>query len=142
MGNGEASPRSTTNFANNHCINGSIICDGTGTTCNNQGGNLLQTMSQANGQAIPPPSSKSIRQLRVHFRHLFNRGSRGEFGILLFCEHDGTMQQLTYPSYDSTTHTMSVTAASARSAAWDIGAYQFASGSSPNPPTGLSATVQ
>ena len=54
----------------------------------------------------------------------------------------GLCSSITYPSYDSATHTIGVMAASARSAAWDIGAYQFASGSSPNPANRSSATVK
>ncbi|MGB7601556.1 MAG: hypothetical protein WBM24_14695 [Candidatus Sulfotelmatobacter sp.] len=143
MGNGESSPRSTTNFANNHCINGSIICDGTGTTCNNLGGNLLQTMSTANKQGY---SASELEEYSPVAGCTSSTCSTVGAGVSLASSCSASMTELcssvTYPSYDSATHRMGVMAANARSAAWDIGAYQFASGSSPNPPTGLSATVQ
>jgi hypothetical protein len=49
-------------------------------------------------------------------------------------------------SYDAGTHTMNCPAqtiiARPTSGAWDVGAYQFSGASAPNPPTGLTATVQ
>jgi hypothetical protein len=143
MGNGESSPRSITNFANNHCINGSIICDGTGTTCNNLGGNLLQSMSTANKQGYTASELEEYSPVAGCTSSTCSTVGAGvDLASSCSASMTGLCNSITYPSYDSTTHTISVMAASARSAAWDIGAYQFASGSSPNPPTGLSATVQ
>jgi hypothetical protein len=143
MGNGESSPRSTTNFANNHCINGSIICDGTGTTCNNQGGNLLQSMSTANKQGYSASELEEYSPVAgCTSASCSTVGAGVDLASSCSTSMTGLCNSITYPSYDSTTHTISAMAAVARSAAWDIGAYQFASGSSPNPPTGLSATVQ
>ena len=113
MGNGESSPRSTTNFANNHCINGSIICDGTGTTCNNLGGNLLQTMSTANKQGYSASELEEYSPAYpVALPALVQRVGAGVsfWTSLLFGEsiHGVLCNSITFPSYDSTNHTMSV----------------------------------
>jgi hypothetical protein len=145
MGNGESSPRSTTNFENNHCIGTSTLCDGTGTTCNNLGGNLLQSISAANGQGY---TSSEPEEYSPASGCTSSTCSTVQAGKSLSSSCSGNLAALcnsiTYPSYNSTNHTMGANAATPRSGAWDIGAYQFAStsGSAPTPPSGLVAIVQ
>ena len=140
MGNGEASPRSTTNFQNNHCIGGSTICDGTGTTCNNLGGNLLQTMSVANGQGYTSSEAMEYSPASGCTAGTCSTVDAGA-DLTAFCSGNMTSlcNSITYPTYNAIKHTMGVSATIARpaGAAWDIGAYLFASGSVPNAPTGL-----
>jgi hypothetical protein len=147
MGNGEASPRSTTNFSNLHCIGGSELCDGTGTTCNNQGGNLLQPASTASSQGY---TASEVFQYSPAASCTPGTCSTVQAGIDQSAHCSGTMTALcnsiTYPMYDSTNHTMSMNtsapAGNSRGSTWDIGAYEFGgAGSAPNPPTGLSAVV-
>jgi hypothetical protein len=146
MGNGEPSPRSTTNFENNHCIGGAIICDATGTTCNNLGGNLLQAMSVANGQGYTATEIKEYSPANGCTSSSCSTVQAGN-NLSPFCSGNtaSLCQSISYPTYNSTNHTMGVTPANQRAsgAAWDIGAYLYASGGSgPNPPTGLAALVQ
>ncbi|MGE5057538.1 MAG: hypothetical protein ACM3WP_25530 [Acidobacteriota bacterium] len=147
MGNGEPSPRSTTNFGNNHCIGGSTLCDATGTTCNNMGGNILQAISVANGQGYT--STESLEYSPAS-GCTSSTCSTLQAGVNLTSSCSGNMASLcnaiTYPTYYSSSHTMGMGAVKGRptSGAWDIGAYQYASasGSLLNPPTGLAAFVQ
>jgi hypothetical protein len=147
FGNGESSPRSTTNFANNQCIGTSTICDGTGTTCNNLGNNLLQSVSAANGQGY---SSNELQEYSPASGCTSATCSTVQGGKSLASSCSGNLaglcNSISYPTYNSTKHTMGVTSAVPRptSGAWDVGAYQFAStsASAPNPPSGLTAVVQ
>lgn len=147
MGNGEGPPRSTTNLENNHCIGTSIVCDGTGTTCNNLGGNLSQTIAQANANTSPHFDQYTSSESQEYSPVVSTNSTVGA-GNNLSSSCSGSVTALcdsiTYPVYNSTNHTMGVRASNARSisAAWDIGAYLYASGSTPNPPTGLAALVQ
>ena len=147
MGNGEASPRSTTNFSNLHCIGGSKLCDGTGTTCNNQGGNLLQPASTASSQGY---TASEVFEYSPESSCTPGTCSTVQAGVNLSSSCSGSntalCNSITYPMYDSTNHTMSMNtsapAGNSRGSTWDIGAYEFGgAGSAPNPPTGLSAVV-
>jgi hypothetical protein len=147
MGNGEASPRSITNFENNQCIGGSTLCDATGTTCNNLGGNILQTISVANGQGYTLTESLEYSPASGCTS---STCSTLQAGVNLKASCSGNMASLcnaiTYPTYIASNHTMGMGAVNARptSSSWDVGAYQYASasGSLPNPPSGLTALVQ
>lgn len=147
MGNGEASPRSTTNFSNLQCIGGSKLCDGTGTTCNDQGGNLLQPASTASSQGY---TASEIFEYSPPASCTPGTCSTVQAGTNLSSKCSGSATALcnsiTYPMYNSSNHTMtmnsSAPAGNSRGSTWDIGAYEFGgAGSSPNPPTGLTATI-
>lgn len=147
MGNGEAPPRSTTNFANNHCVGGSKLCDGTGTTCNNAGGNLLQSMSTANGQGYTSAESEEYSPITTCTP---STCSTVQAGINLSSSCSGNVTALctsmAYPSYNSANHTMGISivspAGQTRGSAWDIGAYLYNGGDPPPaPPTNLTDVV-
>lgn len=124
IGNGEASPRSTTHYSNNHCINSSTICNGAGTTCVNDGNNLVQTLAQASSTGYAAnqsfaysPTSASSPTVGTGIRHdSFCSGS-----MAALCSDS------TYPSYDKTNHKVVMRTAVARpvSGPWDVGAYEY-----------------
>jgi hypothetical protein len=147
MGNGETPPRSTTNFANNHCIGGSLLCDGTGTTCNNLGGNLLQSMPTANGQGY---SYSETEEYSPANSCTPSTCSTVQAGTNLTSSCSGNVKALctstAYPTYNTTNHTISVSnvspAGQPRGNTWDIGAYLYTTqGNPPNPPTNLTDVV-
>src|SRR5579883_607678 len=140
MGNGETPPRSTANFANNHCINSSTLCNGTGTTCNNLGGNLAQTLAQANSAGY------TASQLYAYSPTASNSPTVG-IGTNRTASCSGNVAGLcsdaTCPSYDSVNHRVVMRTVNARpaSGAWDAGAYEFQASGRPNPPGSLTLTV-
>jgi hypothetical protein len=149
FGNGATPPRSITNFGNNHCINTSKICDNTGTTCVDKGGNLGQSLAVANGQGYTntetewySPANTCTPGPCSTLRAGINQTSLCTGNVTALC------RAITYPAYNSTNHTMGISnvapAGTPRGSTWDVGSYQF-SGSgaqAPQPPTGLLATVQ
>jgi len=141
MGNGESSPRSTTNFQNNHCINSSKFCDGTGTTCVNLGNNLAQTMTQANSAGYSATQTNAYSPTAAG-------SSTVAAGANLTSSCSGNLSamcsSITYPTYDSVNHrvVMQSSVPKPSTGAWDIGAYQFkAQGPLPNAPTSLGNKV-
>lgn len=133
LGNGEPSPRSTTNFANNHCIGGSIICDGAGTTCVNGGGNLLQSVSTANSQGYTSTELQEYSPINACTASTCSTLSAG-INVTSLCTGNLTAlcTSTSYPTYNATNHTMGVGNASpagiTRGTSWDTGAYQFSGG--------------
>ncbi len=135
FGNGETSPRGTLNYANNHCINASTICDGTGVSCTNLGGNLSQTSAQATTAGytasqsygyFPTTSSGSTVGIGNSLT-----SSCVTIGIAL-CS--GT----SYPEYDAVHHVPIFSPVIARGSSWDAGAYKYtAPGSANGVPTNL-----
>ncbi len=127
MGNGEASPRSTTHYANNHCINAGTFCDGTGTTCINDGGNLLQTTAQAASAGYTAGET-----------YAFSPASAGSptvsagINLTSLCDslpdlcNDATFAV----GYDSVNHRVIAPARTPKArpstGAWDAGAYEYA----------------
>jgi hypothetical protein len=147
MGNGESSPRSITNYSNLQCIGGTKLCDGTGTTCNDKGGNILQSSSTATSQGY---TSSETFEYSPTSSCTAGTCSTVQAGTDLSSSCTGSASALcnsiTYPAYNTANHTMGIQstppAGNSRGSTWDVGAYQYASGTSPNPPTGLSASVQ
>lgn len=146
LGNGESGSSSDTYFSNNHCIaaSGGVICDGTGTTCHDQGGNLAQTEAQANADGYTStqtyaysPTSSSDPTVKTGV----NWALKCAGPLLPMCS------DTSYPTYDTTNHTVVMRKVNSRPAAgsgnWDVGAYQFSSSQTqaPQPPSGLQATV-
>jgi len=129
MGNGESPPRSITNIENNHCINSVSLCDGTGTTCNNLGGNLLQTTSQATAAGYTSAETYAYSPTAAN-------SSTVGLGANLTSSCSGNVAGLcndtTYPTYDAVNHKVVMRTVVARpaSGSWDVGAYQYASGGS------------
>ena len=144
MGNGESPPRSITNFANNHCIGGSASCDGTGTTCNDKGTNLVQTLAQADAN-VSPHFDQYTSSETYEYSPIAPTNSTVQVGTNLTSSCSGAeaalCSSIAYPTYNSSNHTMGASTASARpsSGAWDIGAYQYSP--APAPPTDLTAVV-
>lgn len=143
MGNGEASPRSTTRYANNQCINGTL-CDSTGTTCVNLGTNITQTLAQANAAGY------SSSETYAYFPSIATALSVGQGQNLgSYCSGNLTAlcSDTTYPTYDAVNHKVVMKTAVARptNGAWDIGAYQFmttlGTGGTITPPNSLAAAV-
>jgi hypothetical protein len=133
FGNGEASPRSTTNYANNHCVGGTVMCDATGTTCVNGGGNVLQSIPTATTQGytsteleLYSPISTCVTGSCSTLSAGINESSLCTGSLAALCT------STSYPTYNTTNHTMGVSKASpagiARGSSWDAGAYQFSGG--------------
>jgi hypothetical protein len=148
MGNGESSPRSVTNFENTHCIGSTTFqfCDGTGTTCNNVAGNLLQTDAQAAANVTPHFDLYTASEVFAYSPVAATNSTVGA-GTNLSSMCSGNLAALcndaTYPEYDSVHHTVVLRTVNARPggvAAWDIGAYQFMASTPPNPAAPLLAT--
>jgi hypothetical protein len=139
MGNGEPSPRSTTHYANNHCINSSTICDGTGTTCSNDGGNLTQTLAQASADSSPHLDQYTSSET-YPFSPIASTNSTVGAATNLTALCSGNLAALcndsSYANYDTVNHRVVMRAAVTRPAtgAWDIGAYQFSTSQVPVPP--------
>jgi len=142
MGNGESPPRSTTYYANTHCISPNPICWNTGTTCNNNGGNLSETETQANNAgytssetyAYSPISSSSPT---VGIGNNYTSMCSGNLAALC--------SDTSYPTYDTTHHVVVMRTVNPRpsSGAWNAGAYEYAgSGDPPGPPSNLVALPQ
>jgi hypothetical protein len=142
MGNGETPPRATVSYSNNHFINVNSPCLATGVTCTNSGTNVTQTAGQAatagytssQTYAYSPTSSSSPTVGAGS-----NLTSLCSGNLVTLCS------DTTYATYDSVKHVVVLRQAVPRpaSGAWDVGAYQLSlSTTAPNPPTGLTATVQ
>jgi hypothetical protein len=142
VGNGESAPRSTTNYANMHCIGTTQICQSTGTTCNNGGGNIQQSVAEANSQGYTATET-------LVYSPVSSSGASVAAGTNVTSACTGQVANpcnaITYPNYDIKTHTTGVTTASPagnpRGTTWQIGAYQFANSVTPQPPTNVTATV-
>jgi hypothetical protein len=133
FGNGEASPRSTTNYANNHCIGGTVMCDATGTTCVNGGGNVLQSIPVATTQGytsteleVYSPISTCVAGSCSSLGAGINESSLCTGSLSALCTSTA------YPTYNSSNHTMGTSstkpAGVARGSSWDAGVYQFSGG--------------
>jgi hypothetical protein len=144
MGNGEAPPRSVTHFANNHCVNASSFITETGTTGINDGGNLLQTLGQANAAGYTTNQTYAYSPTGAGSPTV-GAGSN----LTALCSGNlGAMSSDTiYPTYDAVNHRVVMRTVVARpaSGAWDIGAYEYqSSGNQPpviNSPTTAAGTV-
>jgi hypothetical protein len=144
MGNGEASPRSVTYYSNNQCIAApTAICNGTGTTCTNNGTNLSQTEAQANSAAYTSSQTYAYSPTAANSPTV---GAATNYTNLCSGAGAALCSDTTYPEYNSTNHTVVLRTVNARpgSGAWDIGAYQFSSSQAKAPaaPTNLQYTVQ
>lgn len=131
MGNGEGGPRSTTNIRNNHCISSSTLCDGAGTTCNNQGNNLSQTLVQANGQGynsgqVYAYSPTDVADSTVNAGGNLTASCSGNVAALC--------NDTTYPAYDSVNHVVVMRTVLPRPASgpWDEGAFELSSTPAPS----------
>jgi hypothetical protein len=130
IGNGETPPRSTVYYANTHCISSSPICMNTGTTCTDNGGNLLQTAAQANANVSPHFDQYSSSQTYAYSPVALSNSTVGA-GKNSASSCSGNLASLcsdaTYPAYDSVNHIVVLKTVVPRpaGAAWDIGAYQF-----------------
>ena len=128
FGNGEApNTKSVTNWENNHCISGLAPCIGTGTTCNDLGGNITQTLAAAN--------SAGYNASQTYAYSPISSGSPTVgTGNNLTGSCSGALADLcadtTYPEYDSVNHVVVFRSANSRpsSGAWGSGAYQFVGG--------------
>lgn len=123
-GNGESSPRSTTNLENNHCINATELCNPSGTTCNSIATNLSQTEAVANGQGYTSTETYAYSPAN-------NTGSTVGAGTNLSSACAGNLVALcsdtSYATYNTINHTVVMRATNVRGSTWDIGAYQFTS---------------
>lgn len=151
-GNGDPSDNTglaTSDYGNFHCISSiTPLCLTTSAVCNNQGGNLQQALTAANKAgyassetyAYSPPSSGSPTVgAGLNNTSLCGTiaGSNATAGTA--CQLDTT-----YPEYNTTSHTVTFRSPNARptSAAWDVGAYQYAgAGTSPTPAAPANVTV-
>ena len=155
-GNGEASPRGTVNLANNHIIGTDTLCENAGVTCNDRGNELYQCAGTGSGCADQNVAAAFNQYIDSQIPYAdapvastnstVGAGLNASNTLGLSCT--GTLTALcsdtAYATYDTSNHTVVLKAANARGSAWDIGAYQFGTGSgaaAPNPPTGLSAVV-
>ncbi|MGB2624541.1 MAG: hypothetical protein WA857_06060 [Candidatus Acidiferrum sp.] len=143
-------------LSNNHCVSGGNLCLSTAVTCTNSGGNLQQTQAQADANSSPHFDQYTDTQTNA-FSPVAGTNSTVVQGIneqLLCttitllnatagaaCKNDAT-----YPSYNTSSHTVVTRSVNARPAttAWDIGAYQYSSSQvqALQPPTSLQAIVQ
>lgn len=144
VGNGETPPRMTINYENDHCINGTA-CDSNGATCNNLGGNLNQTLAQADAN-ISPHFDQYTASETYAYSPVASTNSTVGAGNNLTSSCTGNLAALcsdtTYPEYDSVNHVVTFRTTNARSGTWDIGAYEFQVGNPPAPPTNLTAAPQ
>jgi len=148
FGNGEApATKSTTHFANNHCI-APVVCVNTGTTCVDAGGNLQQTLAQADANSSPHFDQYTCTEAYA-MSPVAAPNSTVHAGQNLTSLCSGNLAAMcndtTYATYDAVNHEVVLRTVVARpsSGAWDIGAYEYAGGSStgaPVPPTNLTAT--
>jgi hypothetical protein len=154
-------------FANNHYINDAASQYGTGCTTSGQitfvNDSLKQTHAQANANAKSPHFDPYTTSQAFAFSPVASTNStvgagtnEQSFCTTMLASSDPLIQvagaacqsDTTYAcSYYAQNHTVSCPSRNnvARPAsAWDIGAYQFSSAQAggPNPPTGLTASVQ
>jgi len=151
FGNGEApATKSTTYYENNHCVTTiPPACIGTGTTCVDNGGNLLQTPAQADANTSPQFDQVTASEVYAYSPAASTNSTVGH-GNNLASMCSGSLAALcndtTYPEYNTANHTVVMRSVNARpaSGAWDIGAYEFTNlqSQSPQPPTGVQASVQ
>jgi len=145
----------TSDYGNFHCISSqATLCLTTSAVCNNQGGNLQQTLSAANSAGytsseayayFPSASSSPTVGAGTNNSSLCSTIASSNAAAGTACKSDTT-----YPEYDSVNHVVTMRAANSRptSGAWDTGAYQFSGSSSGGggtsiaPPTNLAAQVQ
>jgi len=156
FGNGEApATKSTTNFENNHCV-APTVCVSTGTTCKNLGGNLQQAIGTTCGQSPTQTDancSANFDQYTASATYAYSPvastnttvGAGNNLTSLCSGNLAALCNDTTYATYDSVNHVVVMRATVGRpggSAAWNIGAYQYAQqGPPPNPPTALTAVV-
>ena len=146
MGNGDSggggSSKSITHYANNHCITGGLMCDSTGTTCTNDGGNLQQTVAQATAAGYTASETYAYSPTLISSPTVGagnNLTSSCSGNLVALCSDS------TYATYDTVNHKVVMRTVVSRpgSGAWNIGAYQFGgSAPGPHPPTSLTLTVQ
>jgi hypothetical protein len=144
FGNGEApATKSTTHYGNNHCITSGTMCIATGTTCIDEGGNLQQTLAQANSAGYNASQTYAYAPTSGSSPTVGTGANRSSF-----CSSGAgaaMCSDTTYPTYNSTNHTVVMRTVVSRpgSGAWDIGAYRFsANTSAPLPPANLTVVVQ
>lgn len=144
MGNGDSggggASKSTTHYENNQCITGGLFCDGTGTTCVNDGGNLQQTAAVAT--AVGYTSSQTP--------YVYAPTSAGSptvgAGTNLTASCSGNLAALcsdiAYATYNTIDHTVVMRSVNARpgSGAWDSGAYEFMDGATGGGSSSLGAS--
>ena len=158
-GNGNTGGTMVTNLSNNHWIMSSVqpFCNGSvaGThfVCN-ESSDLIQTLSQANAQGYNSGSPYAFQATSAKGATI----TAGSAATASLCAAIGTVDasagaacqsDTTYAcTYDTTTHSVNCPArvTVARIAPPNIGAYQYQSGSTqgstPNPPLGLTVSVQ
>lgn len=148
IGNGESPPRFTTYYSNNHFINVNNTCLGTGTTCTNNGTNLIQTASQADSDTSPHYDQYTASETYAYSPVAATNSTVG-MGTNYTSMCSGNLSTLcsdtSYATYDTTNHVVVMRTVDARpsSGAWDAGAYEFAGGGdAPAPPTSLIAMPQ
>jgi hypothetical protein len=145
FGNGEApASKSTTHYGNNHCI-APILCVGTGTTCVNDGGNLQETLAQANAIGYNSTQTYAYAPTAGNSPTVgtgINRTSMCSGNLAAMCS------DTSYPTYDTVKHVVVMRTVVPRpaSAAWNVGAFQYAQqtqqGTPPSPPTNLTGVIQ
>jgi len=151
-GQGSGTIFSTINMQNNHCItSGSYALDPslanyTTTTVNNT--NLVQTPKQADADSSPHFDEYTSSETYAYSPVASTNSTVGAGTNLASSWVSGfSTNDTSYGcTYDSSVQTVSCPARAAntrpQSAPWDIGAYEFnAQDPPPNPPTGLTATV-
>ena len=157
FGNGEAGNSMTVYSYNNHSIEasgGTTGCGIVGSSCNVTT-DLVQTLKTANGQSYTSSETYAFSPVSgcisspcgtvlhgTNEQNLCSTIAAINSAAGTACQSDTTYAV----GYNTTNHTVIVPGrtASARltSSAWDIGAYQFWSPQTPQPPTNLNATIQ
>ncbi|HUI92690.1 MAG TPA: hypothetical protein VLX68_10620 [Chitinivibrionales bacterium] len=126
MGNGEASPRSVTHYANNHCVNANSYCDVTGTTGVNDGGNVLQTTAQAAAQGY---NAGQLYALSPAAANNATVGAGVNFSNLCATMPDLCRDATYAVEYDSVNHAVVAPARAPKprpsTGNWDAGAYEY-----------------
>lgn len=127
MGNGEASPRSITHYANNHCINVNSYCDVTGTTGINDSGNVMQTTAKATADGYTSSEGYAYSPAAAG-----NATVGAGINLTSLCASMPDLcNDATYAvGYDSVNHRVIAPARTPKArpatGAWDAGAYQYA----------------
>jgi hypothetical protein len=147
IGNGETPPRSTVNYANNHCIiNSGSFCNATGITCNNLGSNLQQTTAQADANSSPKFDQYKASETYAYTPVATTNSTVGAGqNATSFCSGNvaALCNDTTYATENTSNHTVVLRTTNARGGTWDIGAFEYSTQDpAPNAPTGLTAVVQ
>lgn len=129
IGNGECCQRFTTYYSNNHFINVLNACLSTGTACTNNGTNLTETAVQVIADILPHFDQYSASQTYAYSPVASTNSTVGT-GTNYSSMCSGSLTALcsdtTYPTYNTTNHTVVMRTVNSRGSSWDIGAYQFA----------------